>query len=139
MMRPRLVLAAVLAIVTSPAAAGAPIRGAVTRVIDGDSLVVGRTEIRLCGIDAPELSTRAGKRSAKTARQMMIGRAARCVAVGDGTPCDGRSYRRSYDRIVAQCFVGGVDVARQLVRRRAACDWPRFSGGAYRTVGGCER
>ena len=49
--------------------------------------------------------------------------------VGAGTPCDGRSEPTSYDRVVAQCLVNGRDVATEMVRRGAACDWPRFSGG----------
>jgi endonuclease YncB( thermonuclease family) len=55
----------------------------------------------------------------------------RCIQVGGGTPCDGRSPRTSYDRVVAQCFVGGADVSVQMVERGSACDWTRFSGGTY--------
>jgi hypothetical protein len=59
------------------------------------------------------------------------GKAVRCVQVGDGTPCDGRSKATNRDRIVAQCFVDGADVAASLVGQGVACDWVKFSGGAY--------
>jgi endonuclease YncB( thermonuclease family) len=38
---------------------------------------------------------------------------------------------RSYDRVVAVCSVGGVDIADWLARNGHALDWPRYSKGAY--------
>jgi hypothetical protein len=37
----------------------------------------------------------------------------------------------SYDRIVAQCFVTNAAVSGSFVEHGDACDWTRFSGGAY--------
>ena len=37
----------------------------------------------------------------------------------------------SYDRIVAQCFVHGRDLAEEMVSAGQARDWVAFSGGAY--------
>lgn len=77
--------------------------GAITgraKVIDGDTLWVGRTKIRLCGIDAPERNKPGGSEATLFLKMATKARDVRCVPVGSGTPCDGRSRRTSHDRIV---------------------------------------
>ncbi len=82
--------------------------------------------------DSPERGQK-GYRAAKKALTLLIhGKTVRCVQVGGKTPCDGRSPRKSRDRIVAQCFVGELDIAAEMVRSGNACDWQRFSDGYYR-------
>ena len=112
----------------------------VVRVIDGDTIAIGNRKWRLCGIDAPELGTVEGIRAAQwlhnTIYQRVFGggkQALTCNPVGMGTPCDGRSPRMSYDREVGQCFVGQDDLAELLVEHGHARDFPRYSGGHYRT------
>lgn len=128
----------------SPVAA-AEYNGRVTMVEDGDTFYMHSgsrdVKIRLCGVDSPE---RASKRYPKAraayfkAREALIDlvhdKTVRCVQVGAraGTPCDRRSRPRSRDRIVAQCFLGDIDVASEMVRSGNACDWPKFSDGHYR-------
>ena len=105
--------------------------GSVSKWVDGDTFWIGRVKIRLCGINAPERG-RPGYREANKFIQQLIGRqSVRCIPVGSGTPCDGRSKKRSHDRVVMQCFVGKRDVAGAMVRSGHARDWPRFSGGFY--------
>lgn len=115
------------------------ITGTPSKIRDGDTFVIGNQPIRICGIDAPESNTQAGKRATAFITQTIKGKAVRCTPVGEGTVCDGRSKRTNRDRIVAQCFVQGRDIAEMLVRAGHACDWAKFSGGAYRVVGGCSR
>lgn len=99
--------------------------------IDGDTFVTGNVTIRLCGIDAPELGTIRGA-AARDYLTLILDRGpASCFVVGNGTPCDGRSPRESYGRLVAQCWVAGEDVAQLMVDSGHARDWPEFSGGYY--------
>lgn len=91
-------------------------------VIDGDTIVIRGTKIRIAGIDAPELDHPWGKKS----KFAMIGL------------CKGKIITAviqeevSYDRIVAKCFLpDGTDVAAELVKQGLALDWPKFSGGEY--------
>jgi endonuclease YncB( thermonuclease family) len=63
---------------------------------------------------------------------MSIRQQVKCIPVGEGTPCDRHSKAYSRDRIVAQCFLGGQDIAAEIVRAGHACDWPKFSAGHYR-------
>lgn len=104
---------------------------AADKVIDGDTLTVGRHKIRLCGIDAPERGEPGYKEATAYLRQLTEGKPVICHPVGSGTPCDGRSERKSRDRMVATCFVEGKDLAAEMVRSGHAKDWPKFSAGYY--------
>jgi endonuclease YncB( thermonuclease family) len=123
-------LLVMLALLPFNAVADAEINGR-ARVIDGDTLWVDRIKVRLCGIDAPERNKPGGSEATQFLNMITKGRDVRCVIVGSGTPCDGRSRRTSHDRIVAQCFVADTDLAASLVRSGNARDWKRFSGGYY--------
>ncbi len=100
-------------------------------VVDGDTLTVGRIKYRLCGIDAPEMGYPGYNEAIDHLRELIRGKAITCTPVGEGTPCDGRSKRKSHDRIIATCFVDGMDLAAEMVRSGYAKDWPKFSGGYY--------
>jgi endonuclease YncB( thermonuclease family) len=110
--------------------------GPVTHIRDGDTFVLRvdgvNLPVRLCGVDSPERDGK-GYLPAKIALTELIkGKSVRCVQVGSGTPCDGRSRSTSRDRIVARCFVGDLDIAAEMVRSGKACAWPKFSGSYYR-------
>jgi len=82
-------------------------------VIDGDTISIGGSHIRLKGIDAPELAQDCGGAPAtacgRTARQALVqlvgGRDVRCEASG----------RDKYDRTLATCYVGGTNINRAMV------------------------
>lgn len=106
------------------------------RVIDGDTFDLcqgGRcTRIRVCGINTPEREE-AGYRDARQALRTLVATdRVRCVAVGDGTVCDGRSKRQSHDRVVAQCHTAsGIDIAEHMLRKGLACELTGFTRGYY--------
>tara|TARA_R110000868_G_scaffold198474_4_gene444889 strand:- start:31438 stop:31971 length:534 start_codon:yes stop_codon:yes gene_type:complete len=92
-------------------------------VIDGDTIVIGKTHIRLAGIDAPELNHPWGKK-AKFAMVTLCRGQVITANVQEGL---------SYDRVVARCTLAdGTDLAAALVEQGLALDWAKFSGGAYR-------
>lgn len=92
-------------------------------VIDGDTIVISGTRIRIAGIDAPELDHPWGKKSKFALIGLCKGKLVTAVI----------SDQVSYDRIVARCYLpDGTDLAAELVRQGLALDWPTFSGGAYR-------
>jgi endonuclease YncB( thermonuclease family) len=109
--------------------------GPVASVQDGSTfeLVVGGqpVRIRLCGIHSPEREELGYEASREYLISFIAGRLVRCVQVGAGTPCDGRSPQWSSERAVAQCFLGTDDIAHAMVGQGHACDWPKFSGGHY--------
>jgi endonuclease YncB( thermonuclease family) len=100
-------------------------------VIDGDTLEIRGTRIRLCGIDAPEstqlcrgddsLQYRCGAKAANDLDAFIDRRPVSCVPVS----------LDQYGRTVASCAVGGVDLGEWLVRNGHALDWPRYSRRQY--------
>lgn len=86
----------------------------VVRVKDGDSLVVasaGReVDVRLAGIDAPELRQARGMEARTALETLVAGRDVELQLVG------GDAYRR----IVAHVLVDGLDVNAEMVRRGLA-------------------
>lgn len=94
-------------------------------VIDGDTIVISRTKIRIAGIDAPELDHPWGRKSKFALIEMCKGKVVTAEITGQA----------SYDRLVAKCYLpDGTDVAAELVKMGLALDWPKFSGGAYRNL-----
>lgn len=121
------------------AADAAEISGSVDKVVDGDTFWLCEEtvchKIRLCGIDAPERGEAGYRRAGEALASMVKDKTVRCIQVGGGTPCDGRSKPTNRGRIVAQCFASQSDIAGELVRGGFACDWVKFSGGHYSQAG----
>ena len=131
-----LVFAVAVASISFPQAATADeYSGRVVKVIDGDDLLVrvGTRDIdfRFCGIDAPEKSRPGYDKANAALKELTLGKGVRCVQVGAGTPCDGRSKGKNRGRIVAQCFLGTLDIASWMVCHKHARDWPKYSNGYY--------
>lgn len=113
-------------LVGSAALQAADLRG-VVRVIDGDTVDVGDTRVRLHGIDAPESGQQCtapggvdwscGDWVTEQVQDLYEGREARCDAVDTDR----------YGRVVARCFVGQTDVAERLVRDGLAYAYRRYS------------
>jgi micrococcal nuclease len=110
--------------------------GRVTKVADGDTFTINsdgqKVRVRFCGIDSPERRQPGYAEASKELARIVAGREVRCIQVGGGTPCDGRSKATNRDRIVAQCFVGSEDIAMGMICSGHAKDWPVFSGGLCR-------
>jgi endonuclease YncB( thermonuclease family) len=113
----------------------------VNRVIDGDTFQLKRplVKIRLCGVDTPEKGQPGYREATQFTKAAVAGRQVQCRTVGEGTPCDGRSRKKSGERFVAQCFVEGKDIAMELVKAGLACAWPKYSRQHYVKNARCER
>jgi endonuclease YncB( thermonuclease family) len=125
----RLVLITVLAAQFSAAFADDLIGQA--SIIDGDTVEIHNSRIRVFGIDAPESDQlcrneeselyRCGQKASNALFEYINRRPLNCVEVD----------RDRYGRIVGVCSVEGADVADWLVRNGFALDWPKYSKGAY--------
>jgi micrococcal nuclease len=92
-------------------------------VIDGDTIIIQRTKIRLAGIDAPELDQPLGQKSKWAMVQICKGKVITAKLTGE----------TSHDRQVATCYCPeGRDIGGELVKQGLALDWALFSGGKYR-------
>jgi endonuclease YncB( thermonuclease family) len=90
--------------------------GAAVRVIDGDSLRIGAREIRLAGIDAPELSQTC---SDEAGRPWPCGAEARTALdrLAREGPLDCTAEKEDrYGRALARCRAGRGDLAAALAR-----------------------
>ncbi|WP_299812408.1 thermonuclease family protein [uncultured Roseibium sp.] len=134
----RATIAAILCLLTASANAE-EWTSKVARVIDGDTFQLSRplVRIRLCGVDTPEKGQRGYREATQYTETLVAGKTVQCRTVGEGTPCDGRSRKKSYDRFVAQCFVDGEDIAGELVEAGNACAWEKYSGKHYFKSGRC--
>ncbi len=84
------------------------------RILDGDSLIVGKTEVRLYGVDAPELV----QRCQREGRDVPCGREAlrNLVALvgGQTVSCEKKTIDR-FHRVVARCLADQVDLGQAMV------------------------
>src|ERR1700674_3921046 len=128
----RTAIAVLAALMLAPAsAAAADNLAGQASVIDGDTLEIHGTRIRLWGIDAPEssqlcrgddsLQYRCGAKAANDLDAFIARRPVSCLPI---------SLDR-YGRTVATCSVGDVDLGDWLVRNGLALDWPQYSKRKY--------
>jgi len=121
----------IVAALWSLSASAAELTGHISKIVDGDTFDLAGETIRLCGIDAPEHGENGFAEAIVALSEITADQVVRCVQVGSGTVCDGRSRPTNNGRVVAQCFVGEWDIADELIRHGVVCDWIRFSGGHY--------
>lgn len=96
------------------------------RVIDGDSILVDRVEVRLYGIDAPEAKQTCAMGGVRWPCGRQATRALRNLIEGRVVVCDERD-RDSYGRVVAVCRHGGTNVNAWLVTNGWAMAYRRHS------------
>lgn len=101
------------------------------RIIDGDTLAIGTTHVRLAGIDAEELSEPNGYRAKIGMQQIIAGQNVECSDTGE----------RSYGRVVGICWTGSkhditnLSLNARMVKAGYALDCPKYSRNRY---GGLE-
>lgn len=94
-------------------------------VVDGDTLIIQQTQVRLFGIDAPELDHPHGKRAKWALASLCKGKMVQAEILAQD----------AHGRTVAQCWLeDGRDLAAEMVKLGLAIDWPKFSGGKYRSL-----
>lgn len=94
-------------------------------VIDGDTLVIRKTQIRLFGIDAAELNHPYGKNAKWALTSLCKGETIRAELIEQDV----------HGRTVAKCSLrDGRDLSAEMVKLGLALDWAKFSGGKYRSL-----
>lgn len=95
------------------------------RIIDGDSLIIRKTQIRLFGVDAPEINHPYGQKAKWALVNLCKGLEIRAEII----------EKDAHDRTVAHCSLpDGRDLSAEMVKLGLAIDWPKFSGGKYRQM-----
>lgn len=94
------------------------------RVVDGDTIVISRTQIRIFGVDAPELEHPFGQKAKWALVSLCKGNLVTAEVLS----------KDHYGRVVAKCQLeDGRDISAEMVKLGLALDWPKFSGGCYRS------
>lgn len=97
------------------------------QVIDGDTIEVGGTRIRLEGIDAPESSQQCSSRQTRNwACGASAMRELTALIAGREVHCDGSGLDK-YGRVLGICRVGAIELNAEMVRRGLAWAFVRYS------------
>ena len=96
------------------------------RVVDGDTIDVAGTRIRLWGIDAPESRQKCGRLGVAYACGQEATAHLRALVAGSEVACRPRTTDR-YGRTVAVCRVDGFDIGAAMVRDGWALAFVRYS------------
>jgi endonuclease YncB( thermonuclease family) len=98
----------------------------IARVVDGDSLVINQTRLRLHGIDAPESNQQCirdnkawpcGKEATSALLEIVEGARLNCAVLD----------RDRYKRLIVRCAVGEIDLGEYLVRLGLAMAYTQYS------------
>ena len=94
-------------------------------MVDGDTIVIQKTQIRLFGVDAPELDHPHGKNAKWALVNLCKGKTIRAEVI----------EQDAYGRTVAKCHLqDGRDLSAEMVKLGLAIDWPKFSGRKYSSL-----
>lgn len=114
-------VAAIVLVISTMVEAADRISG-FARVLDGDTLDIGETRVRLEGIGAPESGQWCGNRACgaeatEYLRSLVAGREVRCdvVAIGD------------YGRAISQCWAGEANLGRAMIKAGFVMAFVRYS------------
>ena len=94
-------------------------------VVDGDTIVIQKTQVRLFGVDAPEMNHPFGKKAKWALVALCKGQTIRAEVTA----------KDDHGRTVAKCYLpDGRDLSAEMVKQGLAIDWPKFSDGKYRSL-----
>lgn len=117
---------AIIAAISLPTLAAANVIEGKAEVIDGDSLRVAGTEVRLFGVDAPEYAQTCFDNGAAVPCGAMAKDALEGLIGGGVLVCVSHETD-TYGRAVARCMTSGVDVGDALVSSGWATAFRRYS------------
>jgi endonuclease YncB( thermonuclease family) len=128
MIRP-LVLFCLIFIVMVSVAEAEEITGP-ARIVDGDTIWIGDTKIRLHGIDAPETK----QECYRNGEPWLCGIASTDhlkTFIGENTvTCDDKGMDR-YKRMIGKCRVGSLDIGAEMVEKGMALPYWKYGGEYY--------
>jgi len=105
--------------------------GYVTKVIDGDTIKISSVNenIRLWGVDTPELKTSKGKSIKSTVNNLLLGKKVTL-------DIDGKKKHDKYGRLLAKVYLSGKDINKWLLTKKYArvmyippSEFAKYSGG----------
>ena len=115
-----------LVFLTLPSIAMADVTGK-PRVVDGDTIWIGETKIRLHGIDAPEMKQTCKTPKDKQSECGVLSKQFLSDLLSNGEiTCKGNE-RDKYRRLIAVCFAGTKDLNAEMVRQGWGLAYRKYS------------
>ena len=96
------------------------------RIVDGDTIVINENRIRLHGIDAPEQIQTCGVQNTEWKCGVEATKALERMIAEQKVYCTGEKRDR-YKRLIAVCYVGVLNLNRQMVSEGWALVYRRYS------------
>jgi endonuclease YncB( thermonuclease family) len=94
-------------------------------VVDGDTIKIKGQQIRLFGIDAPEIDHPYGKIAKSALMKLCGGKIVRAEVMAED----------DHGRTVARCRLeDSRDLSAEMVKQGLAIDWKKYSGGEYSSI-----
>lgn len=94
-------------------------------MVDGDTLIIQQVQVRLFGVDAPEINHPYGQKAKWALVSICKGQ----IVKAEVTETD------DHGRAVAKCYLSdGREISAEMVKIGLAIDWPKFSGGVYKAL-----
>jgi len=119
-----LLTALVASFVSLDAFGGEVVAGHASRVVDGDTFLIGKTRVRVWGNNTPERDECGYGEAAHALRSLLKGEAVLCRV----------AYLDAFGRSVGRCTVKGRDVGASMVGNGYSRDMPRYSDGYYSAI-----
>ena len=94
-------------------------------VVDGDTIKINGRQVRLFGIDAPEIDHPYGRIAKSALVKLCGGKTVRAEVLEED----------DHGRTVARCRLeDSRDLSAEMVKQGLAIDWKKYSGGEYRSI-----
>ena len=99
----------------------------IPRIVDGDTIHLNGTKIRLHGIDTPEMRQECIDQAGESYRCGEAATAALRALIGSQpVRCEGSAYDR-YKRLIAICYSGSVNLNKEMVKLGWALSYRKYS------------
>ncbi len=100
-------------------------------VTDGDTIKINGEKIRFGGIDAPEKEQICNLNGEKIFCGKISSQKLKEIIGKNKVKCIKEKNRDRYRRIVAECFVNGESISKNMIKSGYAFDYPKYSKNKY--------
>ena len=100
-------------------------------VTDGDTIKINGEKIRFGGIDAPEKEQICNLNGEKIFCGKISSQKLKEIIGKNKVKCIKEKNRDRYRRIIAECFVNGESISKNMIKSGYAFDYPKYSKNKY--------
>lgn len=121
-----------IVVLAFPSLAMADVTGP-ARVVDGDTIWIGKTKIRLWAIDAPETKQECYRNEIPWKCGVASTEHLKSFIGEKAVTCENRGRDR-YRRMIGKCRVGSLDIGAEMIEAGMAMPYWKYGGDYYKQV-----